>query len=897
MAIDPEGIPEDGDPTRCDIGASTGPPPTLSGRTLSHFRVGEPLGGGGMGVVYAAEDLRLGRPVALKLLAPELIRDPDAKARFLTEARAASALDHPNLCTILEVGESEDGLLFLAMPRYEGESLQQRMARGPLPVEQALDIALQVARGLARAHEHGIVHRDVKPGNLFVTRDGVVKILDFGLAKLSGEVGPTRHGAFLGTPSYMAPEQTRGEPVDARADVWSLGAVLYEMLAGRRPFAGGTSVAVVYAVLHEEPEPLARLRPEVPAEIDRIVARMLAKDPGQRPASAVEVLAGLRKALGLPTTSGQTLPAPAVRPRRWLPLFVAGALVLALLGAIAGLLLWRGSRETPALQPGQIVQLTDFQGSETSPSLSSDGTLLVYAKSVGDHFDIFLQRVPGGQPFNLTKGSPVDDLQPALSPDGQQIAFRSEREGGGIFLMGATGESVKRLTDFGYNPAWSPDGREIAVATEGAFDPSARFSLSQIFRIDVATGAGRPLGVRDGVQPSWSPRGLRIAFWGVVPPEARRAIWTIPAQGGEAVTVVDDAFHNWSPAWSADGRFLYFASDRGGSMNLWRVAIDEGTGHVLGDPQPVSTPSEWSAFPSLSRDGRRLVYATNSSRSFVEQVPFDPETGRPAGPPSLAYQGARAVRSCDASPDGAWLVLRASSPADDLLLIRPDGSDPRQLTNDPARDRTPHWSPDGRRILFASNRSGKYEAWTIRPDGSGLTRVTNLPDQPVLYPFWSADGRRIGFTYGARGTALLDLAAPGSPPRVLPRTGGGQILASVDWSRDGRFLLGVLQRQDQSDIPGLILWSLADNTFRRLTRGGEDPMFSRDGKRVLFLEEGAIRLVDVASGEVRQVLSPPPHSSYVSVRFGPGDRSLCSVRTTEEGDLWSLSLRGPVAPP
>jgi serine/threonine protein kinase/Tol biopolymer transport system component len=620
-------------------------PATLSGRTISHFRIGEPLGSGGMGVVYAAEDTRLGRPVALKFLAPELVRDPAAKARFLTEARAASALDHANLCTILDVGESEDGLLFLAMPRYDGESLERRITRGPLPVEDALEIAVQAARGLAKAHENGIIHRDIKPGNLFVTRDGVVKILDFGIAKLSGETGHTRRGAILGTPSYMAPEQTRGEMVDARADVWSLGVVLYEMLAGRRPFAGGSGAAVVHAVLHETPEALTHLRPGMPAELDRMISRMLAKDPGQRPADAAEALVDLRSASGLPAT-GSLSPSAPRQPRRWLAWAVLGAVALAA-GIAVGLLAWRRGGAAPDLLPGQIVQLTDLPGVET---------------------------------------------------------------------------------------------------------------LVQ-----------RPLEVQDGVQAAWSPHGVRIAFWGVAQPGNRRAIWTIPVDGGSPVTVVDDAFYNWSPVWSPDGRFLYFASNRSGSMNLWRVAVDERSGRVSSPPQPITTSSEWSALPSLSRDGHRLIYATESSRRFVELVPFNPETAQVDGPPALAYQGARAILSCDVSPDGAWLALGASSPTEDLLLIRPDGGDLRQLTNDLARDRTPYWSPDGSRILFASNRSGKYEAWTIRPDGSGLTRITHLPDQPVLYPFWSPDGKQIGFYYSSRGTALLDLLRPQSRPRMIPR--------------------------------------------------------------------------------------------------------------------------------
>ena len=901
MTVGDGGIPEDGDLTRLEVGARALPrtsPDQLSGRTVSHFRIGELLGRGGMGEVYEAEDTRLGRTVALKFLASDLVRDPAAKARFLTEARAASALDHPNLCTILEAGESEDGLLFLAMPRYGGESLQHLIARGPLPVEQALDIIIQAARGLAKAHENGILHRDIKPGNLFLTRDGVVKILDFGIAKLSGEVGTTRAGGVLGTPAYMAPEQSLGEAIDARVDVWSLGVVLYEMLAGRRPFTGSNAVAVVYSAVHETPVPLTRLRPEVPAELDRIVSRMLAKNPEQRHADAAEILGDLRKTLGLPTT-GSLGHSPASPSRRRSSHAILAGLFLAILVATAvGFLLWRGSRPEPAPQPGQIDQLTDFQGRETSPSLSPDGTVVVYARSVEGNYDIFYQRVEGGQPINLTAGSPADDIQPAFSPDGQQIAFRSERDGGGIFLMGATGESVRRLTDFGFNPAWSPDGREIAIATEGAFNPKARLSSSQIFRIDVVTGTRRSLAVPDGVQPSWSPHGSRIAFWGVAQPGARRVIWTIPVKGGDPVTVAQDEFYNWNPVWSPDGRFLYFASDRGGSMNIWRVAINEQTGQVLGVPQPVTTSSEWSALPSLSRDGRRLVYATNNSRSFVELVPFDPKTGQTNGSPDLVYEGARSVRSCDVSPDGGWLVLRASSPTDDLLLIRSDGRDLRELTNDPVRERTPQWSPDGRRILFASDRSGKYEAWTIRPDGSELKQVTDFAAQPVLLPFWAPDGRRIGFTYGSQGTALLDLSRPQSRPRLLPRMADGQILASLSWSLDGQLLTGMLlQPEDLSNIPGVVLWSFEDNTLRRLTSHGEDPVFFQSGTRILFLEAGTVQLVEIESKEVREVLSPPSHSLYISARSGPEDRSLCTVRTTNEGDIWSLAQVQPVGPP
>jgi serine/threonine protein kinase/Tol biopolymer transport system component len=860
----------------------------LAGRRILHFQVLEPVGSGGMGVVYRAEDTRLGRTVALKFLAPELGRNMDAKQRFLTEARAASALDHPNVCTILEVGESADGLLFLAMPCYAGEDLQSRIARGPLPLAEAVDIAAQTAQGLAKAHRHGIIHRDLKPANLFLTADGLVKILDFGLAKLAGAAALTRRGSFLGTPAYMAPEQTRGEEVDARADVWSLGVALYEMLTGRRPFNGGAAQAVIYAVLHTDPEAVERLRPEVPPELARLIHRLIAKDPRDRPADANEVLRELRLMQGQPGSGTRTAPVDAA-PGRRLPKAVTLGLAVALTGAaVAGLVAWR--RGGPETAGGQMTftRLTDMAGRESFPSLSPDGNFFVYVAAVnGDNRDVFLQRVGGGNPIDLTGDSAEDDTQPAFSPDGRQIAFRSEREGGGIFLMGATGESVRRLTNFGFNPAWSPDGREIAVASEGVTTPFTRRSSSRIFRVDVATGASRPVPVEDGVQPSWSPHGLRLAYWGLAGP-ANRVIWTVPADGGPPVQVTDDAFYNWSPVWSPDGAFLYFASDRGGSMNLWRVPVDEASGRILGAPQPLTTPSESSATPSFARDGRRVLYATDDSRSFLETVPLDPGKGRTAGPPALVFEGSRSLRGCDVSPDGASIVFRTAAPQEDLYLIRADGRDLRQLTDDPARDRAPRWSPDGRRILFSSNRSGKYEAWTIRPDGSGLTQVTRAPGESVNNPIWSPDGRRIAFTYGSHGTSLLDLDRPSASPHRLSALPGGQVFAATSWSGDGRWLTGFFQRQDRMAVPGVVLWSLADGTQRRLTSSGSESLFLHNGSRILFFLGDSLWTVDRESGAARELLSPPAHSSYLAANPGPDDR-LCTVRSTDEGDVWLLT--------
>ncbi len=270
----------------------------MTGKTVSHYKILEKLGGGGMGVVYKAEDTKLKRTVALKFLPPEWTRDEDAKDRFMHEAQAASALDHNNICTIYEVDETEDGQLFIAMALYEGETLKDKIERGPLKVQDAIELSVQIAQGLARAHEEDIVHRDIKPANVIITNRGEVKILDFGLAKLAGRTMLTKEGTTLGTVAYMSPEQTQGANIDHRSDIWALGAVLYEMVTGHQPFQGDYEQAVVYSTLNEDPQPPKELRSEIPEELQKIILRALEKEPNARFQVADEVLQQLRNLRG-----------------------------------------------------------------------------------------------------------------------------------------------------------------------------------------------------------------------------------------------------------------------------------------------------------------------------------------------------------------------------------------------------------------------------------------------------------------------------------------------------------------------------------------------------------------------------------------------------------------------
>jgi Tol biopolymer transport system component/predicted Ser/Thr protein kinase len=897
--------------------------------TISHYRILSRLGAGGMGEVYLAEDTQLDRKVAIKLLPPESTADDQAKKRLVREARAAAKLDHPNICSIYEVGE-EDGHSFIVMQYLEGETLANLIQHKPLDLRESLDIAAQVADALAEAHAHQIMHRDIKPQNIMITARGQVKVLDFGLAKVvqqrsfadSGaetESLLTEPGMIIGTVPYMSPEQVRGEALDARSDIFSFGTVLYEMVSGRQPFASESAGATFSSILTREPSPLARYSREAPAELERMVMKALRKDREERYQTAKDLLIdlkSLRRQLefeaaperpvqpemsgGGAVTSGrvragaETAQAEAARKPRWGGWGVKAALALGALVVLTALwyLLPRpgaGTKEVPAsLRNTTFTQLTDQPGPEYFPSLSPDGKSFVYAGYAAGNWDIYLQRVGGKNPVNLTKDSPSDDTQPAVSPDGERIAFRSQREGGGVFVMGATGESVKRLTDFGFNPAWSADGKEIACADESVVQPSGRSNPnSRIWAVNVATGERRLVTKEDSVQPNWSPHGHRIAYWGR-PNGAQRDILTIPAGGGEPLPVTNDAATDWNAVWSPDGKYLYFASDRGGSMNLWRVPIEEQTGKVLGQPEAVTTPSAYTGHLSFSHDGRRMAYANVVSRANLQQVGFDPNKETVTGQPVWITQGSRRAMAPDLSPDGEWLAFDSQGgQQEDLFVIRQDGTGLRQLTDDIYKDRKPNWSPDGKRIAFYSDRSGKWEIWTINSDGSGLHQLT-YTSGTALNPVWSPDGTLLAYRNAAGSPSIIEVGKPWQEqsPRRLPSMSDSNDWAPCSWSPDGRRLAG----GRTPGGAGIVVYSLESQQYEKLTDFGNNPVWLSDSRRLLFLNQGKVYLVDSQSKQIREVLSAAPHDIGFAIALSRDDRLIYFTLVTTEADIWLMTL-------
>ena len=565
---------------------------SLIGKPLGDYRVESLLGSGGMGEVYLAHDSKLNRKAALKILPRHFVADAERADRFRREALALSALNHPNLITIYEVGES-GGVNFIAMEFVVGRTLRS-MTDGGLSLKESLAVASQVAEALAAAHQAGIVHRDIKPDNIMVRADGYVKLLDFGLAKLTAsadgaDAAQTRAGTAMGTLAYMSPEQASGEAIDQRTDIWSLGVVLYEIVTGRKPFDGGDRRATVNAILSGGVAPARDFDPSLPAELDSILDKALEKERDLRYQTAADFhadLKRLRRTLDSATSSARQRAvtksgaAASTRPR----LFLAVA-ALALLAA-AGVTLWRlyiSRPGRPDWTRATHVQLTDQPGTEHFPSLAPDGKSFVYSGRVEGNWDIFLQRVGGRNATLLTPNTPSDESQPAFSPGGDRIAFRSDREPAGIYVMEATGENVRLAAAEGFHPSWSPDGTEIVYSTAGRDLPTTRTNVpSALWVVSLETGAKRLLTQSDAVQPSWSPHGRRVAYWFMPPNIGRSDIATVPSGGGDAVVVTKDAAANWNPVWSPDGKFLYFASDRRGNMSFWRVAVELETCEVLG---------------------------------------------------------------------------------------------------------------------------------------------------------------------------------------------------------------------------------------------------------------------------------------------------------------------------
>jgi Tol biopolymer transport system component len=915
----------------------------MIGQVIGHYRILEKLGAGGMGEVYRAEDLTLKRHVAFKVLPPEVSDSPEKLERFQREAETLAALDHPNIVTLFSVEQAQPETTapgepptvhFLTMQLVEGKPLSKLIPEDGLSIERALQIGISLTEALRAAHEKGVIHRDLKPANVMLDQEGRIKVLDFGLAKLfradlddqasvvATEV-MTQEGVVLGTIPYMSPEQLQGKTVDQRTDIFSLGILLQEMLCGQRPFQASNTAALMSSMLRDPPIVASNLKPDLPEKLDRILQRCLEKDRLLRYQSADELWPELKEAQNLSSGAASseieaaveralakapsdhdltTDPEPAASPagtplrspgRRWIVVLIT---LLAGLAALSGYLILDQKNDGPKIPAPSAQlnhrQLTSQPGTEQYPSLAPDGQWVVYSAEGPQYQDIYLQSVSGQKPFNLTEESGADNIQPTFSPDGNQIAFRSSRDGGGIFVMGRTGEAVRRVSRKGYNPTWSPDGARIAYSNESVdLNPLNWAGQTEVWMVDLSTGNEVQLPIENAVQPVWSPDGQRIAYVARMGEPTRMDLATIPINGGEAISLSEDETTEWSPEWSSDGKYLYFASDRSGSMNLWRIGVEQTTGQATGPAEALTTPATYLAHPSLSADGERVAYSSVLMTQNVQRIDFEPTTATVGEQITWVTTGSILCSSVDPSPNGEWIAFYTRSrPEGDLYLARTDGSGLRQLTSDSAIDRVPRWSPSGDWIAFFSDRGGSLQLWRIRPDGSDLQQLTEHPENASLAA-WSPSGTQIAVLAGLGPkpqTIIFDPDRPwsGQELQTLPNPETENLrFVATSWSSDGAMLAG----QNGFTQEGIFVYSFASGSYRRLTDFGEWPVWLPDSRDLMFVSDGSdfyvLALEDPRPEKIfsvsRDVIGPP--------RLSKDGRQLLFTRRVTEADIWLLT--------
>jgi eukaryotic-like serine/threonine-protein kinase len=820
------------------------------GSRLGAYEILSYIGAGGMGEVYKARDTRLDRAVALKVLPDHLSTSPELRQRFEREARTLSQLSHPNICGVYDVGrEGDTG--YLVMEFLEGESLSTRLARGALPLEQSLRYVIQIADALDQAHRHGIVHRDVKPGNVMLTKTGA-KLLDFGLARVATPIlsrdadlsvldtqspSLTAKGILLGTIPYLAPEQVEGREADARTDIWAMGCLLYEVVTGERPFVATSPASLIGAILKDDPRPMRELKPLTPAPLERLVKTCLARDPDERWQNAHDLAAELR-------WIAERQDEIAVTTRHG-----SGALKLAFAGGLGALLFagltWIPSGRQPdptrsILRIAEAVRFTHETGLFESPSWSPDGTLVAFASNRSGNFEVYVRRADGGHEVNVTE-HPSEDIQPAFSPDGRSIAFVSTRSsrtglvpvgqtlgleyrvyGGDLWITPALGGSARRLAPDANYPAWRPDGRAILYVS----GPEDKRSLREISpdgtsSREVLTSADSRWEI---MRPHYSHDGRWISF-----EDQSSSLVLLPAQGGNP----HQLFATSSHAWADDGSLYFLKRGAAGGTTIGRVSVDGQARLVAGSEDVVAVLTGALRDIAVAPGSQALAVSEMEGGFNLARLPLSPDGSRPVGPEEALSSGS-------------------------------------------VRDRYPMYSFDGQRLAYSSNRTGRFEVWVLDLQTMRQERVP-LPREGMETnaPSWLPDGNTLVVMCSRIGEprSLWLLSLDGSRAEQLP---SGELpgLGSVGVSPDGR---RVLVQYNEGSEGRLYELDLVHRSRQRLTNtpgNTYDGIWSRDGRQIAYIAStgGTLQLWTrpAQGGEPRQLTFGVDRMRHAS--FSPDGR-------------------------
>ncbi len=823
------------------------PEPTASliGQTLDHYEVVEWLGEGAMGIVYKALDQRLERFVAIKTLRSGLAAGEEHKRRFAQEAKSASALNHPSIIHIYDIGKSND-LDFIAMEYVQGKTLDHLIGPEGMRVTDALKYSIQVADALEAAHGAGIVHRDLKPGNIMVTERGLVKVLDFGLAKLTEQLATpnplrpdetvsyrqitrTIQGALIGTPAYMSPEQAEGITLDGRSDIFSFGLILYQMVTGQMAFAGCSTISVLTQILRDDPKPPSSVSGKVPSELERVILRCLRKDPNRRYQHISEVRIALED-LRTESASGTSisLTAPTSRlarswSRRNVLAFAALAAVI-LLGALAWR--WYTSRngaKTPASEP-VLSRLTSDPGLSTDPAISRDGKLVAYAsdRAGNGNLDIWVRQIGGGQPLQLTSDA-ADDSEPDFAPDGTRIVFHSDRDGGGIYSVSALGGTEQRIADRGRRPRFSPDGDQIAYWV-GGLAIKTRGIFSRIYVVSSSGGTPREILPEFTARwPVWSPDGKYLLFMGTKTPAvlASYAWWIAPLNGGaprRTFIPVNPMNEAREPViWRGD-QIVYAWRGQDSSAGLKQISFSPSSGNVSGEPRRLTFGTATESHPSSTADGRMLFASLEVTRGIY----------------TLALGG-------DTSQQ-----------------------EPMPISKDLSHNESPSISTSGKELVFSKASSGAAEVWLRDLETGKEKALINSGHSEGLWPRISPDGTKVVYreTVGDKNL-LMELPTSGGVPRQVC-VNCGSVGA---WFPDGSRLL-VADYSKQTTIDVLDLASGQKVEYLKHPKYSLFPRaVSPDGRWIAFT-------ADVGGGRTPTFISayrpaqPPGEKDWIQVTDG-----------------------------